>query len=285
MTGTPGRGNEWDSALYDRALGVVTRLGSGVLELLDPKPGERILDLGCGTGHLTAEIAAYGADVLGLDAAESMIARARALYPRLRFEVGRGADFRLDAPVDAVFSNAALHWMPRPADVAANVARALRPGGRFAAEMGGKGNVSSLIAAVHQALREEGVGAERLPEPWYFPSVGEYATLLEGAGFEVRYAHLFDRPTPLDDCPNGAADWLRVFGGAFLAVVPPERQEAVIARATMLVRPAWYRDDRWVADYRRLRFLAIKRGGGARAPGIGARGGRRIRRSRAGRAR
>ena len=251
-------GSEWDSALYDSALGIVTRLGAGVLELLGARPGERILDLGCGTGHLTAEIAATGAEVVGLDAAETMIARARELYPHLRFLVGRGEDFRLDGPVDAVFSNAALHWMPRPAAVAANVARALRPGGRFAAEMGGKGNVATMIAAIHQALREVGVADERLPRPWYFPSVGEYASLLESAGFEVRYAHLFDRPTPLDDCPNGAADWIRMFGGAFLAVVPPERQEQVIARASALVRPAWYRDGRWVADYRRLRFLAIR---------------------------
>ncbi len=259
MAAEPGDAHAWDAEAYDRTVSIVTRLGAGVLELLAPRPGLRVLDLGCGTGHLTAEIAAAGADVIGIDAAPSMIARARALYPHLRFEVARGEDFALAAPVDAVFSNAALHWMTRPAAVAACVARALVPGGRFVAEMGGHGNVATVVAALRQALAEEGVPPAAQPQPWYFPTIPEYAALLEQAGFEVTYMHLFDRPTPLDDCPAGAADWVRLFGGAFLAAVPPARHDAVAARVSALVRPTLYRDGRWFADYRRLRFVAVRR--------------------------
>lgn len=253
-----GSRNSWDSALYDEALGIITRYGASLLELLAPAPGMRVLDLGCGTGHLTAQIAAAGADVLGLDAAPSMIARARTLYPTLRFEVARGEDFTLDAPVDAVFSNAALHWMPHPRQVLGCVARAVRPGGRFVAELGGTGNVAALVAALYQALAEVGVPAERVRHPWYFPTVGEYASLLEAAGFEVQHMQLFDRPTPLDDCPNGPADWVRAFAGDFLAAVPPAEHDRVGARVTELVRPRLYRDGRWFADYRRLRFVAVR---------------------------
>src|SRR5687767_10808358 len=131
--------SSWDSWLYDESFAIITELGAGVVELLAPQPGERIVDLGCGTGGLTAQIAVVGAEVVGIDASEAMIARARELYPHLRFEVARGEDFAVEGPADAVFSNAALHWMSPPEAVAASVLRALKSGGRFVAEMGGRG--------------------------------------------------------------------------------------------------------------------------------------------------
>jgi trans-aconitate methyltransferase len=250
--------NSWDSQLYDNSFNIITRLGAGVLDLLAPQPGERIVDLGCGTGDLTAQIAAAGAEVIGLDASEAMIVRARERYPQLRFEVARGQDFVLETPVDAVFSSAALHWMSPPEDVAASVFRVLKPGGRFVAEMGGYGNIATILAALRQALAEEGVPWERVRNPWYFPSIGVYASLLEQTGFEVAQMHLFDRPTPLDDCPNGIADWVRMFGGDFLAAVPPDRQAAFQNRVSELTRPMLFSDGRWLGDYRRLRFKAIR---------------------------
>jgi trans-aconitate methyltransferase len=248
----------WDSTLYDESFGIITQLGAGVVELLAPRPGERIVDLGCGTGGLTVQIATAGAEVVGIDASETMIARARELYPDLRFEVAKGEDFALESPVDAVFSSAALHWMWPPQEVAASVARALKPGGRFVAEMGGKGNIATITGAIYQALAEEGVSPEQVRNPWYFPSIGEYSSLLERAGFEVVLMQLFDRPTPLDDCPNGVADWLRMFGGACLAAVPDTRRAHVQERVNELTRPLLEREGRWVADYRRLRFVAVR---------------------------
>lgn len=256
--GIPATGSPWDSELYDESFNIITRLGAGVLDLLAPQPGEQIVDLGCGTGDLTAQIAAAGAEVIGIDASEAMIVRARERFPQIRFEVARGQDFVVETPVDAVFSSAALHWMSPPEDVAASVFRALKPGGRFVAEMGGKGNIVTIIAALKQALEEEGIPWEQVGNPWYFPSIGEYSSLLEQSGFEVAQMHLFDRPTPLDDCPNGIADWVRMFGGDFLAAVPPERQATVQNRVSELTRPKLFREGRWVGDYRRLRFRAIK---------------------------
>jgi SAM-dependent methyltransferase len=261
-----GSRNPWDSRLYDESFGVITRLGASVVDLLAPRPGERILDLGCGTGHLTAQIADAGAEVIGIDADQAMVARARGVYPHLRFEVARGEGFTLEAPVDAVFSSAALHWMSPPEAVAACVHRALKPGGRFVAEMGGRGNIAAIIGAIYSALADEGISRERIHNPWYFPSIGEYAPLLERAGFEAVFMHLFDRPTPLDDCPGGAADWVHMFGGDFLQVVPPEHRERVLARVNDLTGPMLYRDGHWVADYRRLRFIAVKRVPGPRRP-------------------
>ena len=261
-----GSRNAWDSRLYDESFGIITRLGTGVVDLLAPRPGERIVDLGCGTGHLTAQIADAGAEVIGLDADQAMVARARSVYPHLRFEAARGEAFTLEAPVDAVFSSAALHWMSPPEAVAACVHSALKPGGRCVAEMGGRGNVAAIIGAIYGALAEEGIPRERVQNPWYFPSIGEYAPLLERAGFEVVFMHLFDRPTPLDDCPGGAADWVRMFGTDFLRVVPSEHRERVLARVNDLTGPILCRDGRWVADYRRLRFVAVKREPGSQRP-------------------
>jgi trans-aconitate methyltransferase len=252
----PGTG--WDSRLYDESFRIITQLGAGVVELLAPRPGERIVDVGCGTGALTAQIAAAGAEIVGIDASEAMVARARELYPQLRFEVAKGEEFTLKYPVDAVFSSAALHWMSPPEAVAASVARALKPGGRFVAEMGGRGNIATIVGAIYQVLAEEGIPRERVRNPWYFPSIGEYASLLERAGFEVVLMQLFDRPTPLDDCPNGVADWLRMFGGDFLAAVPATRREHFQERVNELTRTLLEREGHWVADYRRLRFMAVK---------------------------
>src|SRR5215213_8252937 len=187
MSDAGGTETCWDSRLYDESFAIITQLGAGVVDLLAPQPGERIVDLGCGTGALTAQIVAAGTEVLGVDSSAAMIDRARELYPQIRFEVARGEDFTVPAPVDAVFSNAALHWMSPPEAVVACVARALEPGGRFVAEMGGIGNIATIVAAMHQALAEEGIPRDRVRNPWYFPSIGEYGSVLEQAGFEVRF--------------------------------------------------------------------------------------------------
>lgn len=251
---TPKTG--WDAANYGRAFGFIHRLGASLIEQLDPKPGETILDLGCGTGEMAAQIAARGADVIGLDGDPAMIEHARAAHPGIRFVCANGERFRLGAPVDGILSNAALHWMTRPQRVINAMARALRPGGRLALEMGGHGNVATVADAIYAALAEAGVPEAKWPRPWYFPRVGEYCVRLERAGFEVAEAMLFDRPTPLDDLQDGMADWLRMFMRPFLVPVPPERHGAVIASVVERTRPRLHVDGRWVVDYRRLRVLA-----------------------------
>ena len=245
----------WDADRYQRQFGFVSALGGDVLDLLDPAPGEAVLDLGCGTGELAAELARRGARVLALDSDPAMVAAARRRLGDDRVLLADGHDFTLPDPVDAVFSNAALHWMPRPAAVAGRVRAALRPGGRFVAELGGAGNIDAILEALTAAMAEAGLPAPACP--WYFPTPGQYATLLEAAGFRVARMEHFPRPTPLDGGPDGLADWLAMFGGSLTAAVPAALRERVVARTGALATPRLWHDGRFVADYWRLRVLAV----------------------------
>jgi trans-aconitate methyltransferase len=244
----------WDPEEYDREFGYVSAYGADVLGWLDLLPGERVVDLGCGTGELAAHMMARGAEVVGIDSDEAMIATARESVPGAEFLVADGHDFTVDAPVDAVFSNAALHWMTSPAEVVGCVHDALRPGGRFVAELGGHGNVATVLSATADAM--VAAGLEPPEWPWYFPTVAEYAVLLEGSGFEVTAMALVDRPTRLGQ--EGLAGWLRMFAGAVLGGLPDGRREGVVADAVERARPVLYRDGVWWADYRRLRFRAVR---------------------------
>jgi trans-aconitate methyltransferase len=248
----------WNARLYDDKHAFVWQKAKGVVELLAPQSGERILDLGCGTGHLTAEIAAVGAHVIGIDRSSEMIAEAKAKHPELEFEVLDAGDLSFDREFDAVFSNAALHWILDPEKVVRGVAQALKPGGRFVVEFGGKGNVQLLMAAIAQAFAEFGIPLDREASPWYYPSIAEYAGLLEKHGLEVREASLFARPTRLEDGEEGLDAWLRMFGSSFLNRVPPERGEQFLREVRSRARSELFKNGNWELDYRRLRMAAFK---------------------------
>ncbi|HVO56430.1 MAG TPA: methyltransferase domain-containing protein [Dongiaceae bacterium] len=250
---------KWDAALYDAKHSFVWEKGRGLLELLAPRPGERILDLGCGTGQLTAEIAAAGATVVGADRSAEMVEQARQKFPDLEFQVADATQLKFSGEFDAVFSNAVLHWVPDAQAAAAGIGRALRPGGRFVAELGGKGNVANVGLAFSAAMQR--VGVPEPPSPWFYPSIAEYAAILERAGLEVRQALLFDRPTPLEDGPAGLRNWVAMFGGWYLKTAG-ERREQFLSEVEAAARPALWQGDRWVLDYRRLRVVATKASGG-----------------------
>ncbi|MGH9407271.1 MAG: class I SAM-dependent methyltransferase [Terriglobia bacterium] len=250
---------QWNAELYDAKHAFVWQRAEDLLELLQPARGEEILDLGCGTGHLTAKIADAGAQTSGIDSSPAMIAEAKTNYPGLKFEVADARSFHAERPFDAVFSNAALHWILEPELVAECVRNALKPGGRLLAEFGGRGNMAKFIESFAQALDTLGCTPEKDPNPWYFPSVGEYATLLEEHGFEVTLAMLFDRPTRLDDGEDGLRNWITMFGEAFLAGVPRQQRDAFIREVERQLRPRLFREGAWYADYRRLRIAARRR--------------------------
>jgi trans-aconitate methyltransferase len=244
----------WDPALYDARHSFVYKAAAGLLDLLAPQAGERILDLGCGTGHLTAEIANRGAQVLGLDLSAEMIGEAQRNFPALEFRMADATNFTTPQPQDAVFSNAVLHWVHPPEAAVRSIVAALKPGGRFVAEFGGRGCVARVIAAVNEAL-----GGADLAQQWFFPSVGQYAPILERNGLEVGFATLFDRPTPLEDGEQGLRNWLQMFAGSFLAPLDDARRETVLDEVQQRLRRELWHDNQWVVDYRRIRVVAVKR--------------------------
>ncbi len=258
--------NPWDAAQYATTFGFVSRLGDDLIDLLDPRPGETVLDLGCGTGRHAAAIAGRGCRVVGMDADEQMLAKARADSAdvdgsHLSFVRADAGSFDLaglgvEHPFDACFSNAALHWMIPALPVLRNVRGVLGRGGRFVAEMGGAGNIAALDAALREALDDLGLGHVAVTENFY-PTIGEQASLLEEAGFRVESAWWFRRPTPLE--PGvGASGWTRHFRAGVWAVVP-EHLHAELGRLVDQYGEArgLLGSGRWVADYCRLRFAAV----------------------------
>jgi len=244
-------GQTWDTAAYAAQGRFVADLAGGVVELLAARPGERVLDLGCGDGALTEKIAAGGAIVTGADASTAMVRAARARGLNVHEVSGDALCF--DAEFDAVFSNAALHWMPRAELVIAGVHRALRPGGRFVAEMGGHGNIAAIRTALEATLARRGIDAEAAAASFY-PSPAHYRRLLEAAGFAVRSIELIPRPTPL---PHGMEAWLNTFRNGVLDLLPAEDRARAVAETVALLRPALCdADGNWTADYVRLRFAA-----------------------------
>jgi trans-aconitate methyltransferase len=248
----------WDAKLYDDKHAFVWERAKGVVEMLVPQKGERILDLGCGTGHLAAEIAASGAEVIGIDRSPEMIALASKQYPNLKFEVCDAREIPFQAEFGAVFSNAALHWILDPEQVIRGIAKALRPNGRFVAEFGGKGNIRRLVAAIARACEALGIESKPASEIWYYPSIGEYAALLEKHGLEVREAALFERPTRLEDGEQGLEVWLRMFAGFVLDLLPANKLDAFLREVERQARPELFNDGSWELDYRRLRISAWK---------------------------
>ena len=243
----------WSAERYARTAAFVPEHGAPVLELLAPRPGERVLDLGCGDGVLTARIAAAGASLVAVDAAPDMVraARSRGLDAR----VLPGQHLAFDSEFEAVFSNAALHWM-RPAEaVLAGVYRALKPGGRFVAEMGGHNNTAAIMVAFGAVLGRRGLDAQRL-SPWYFPSAAAWRGKLEAAGFAVDEVRLIPRPTPL---PAGIEAWLDNFAEDFLGALPAAERTTARAEIVDLLRPVLVDETgTWIADYVRLRFRAFR---------------------------
>jgi trans-aconitate methyltransferase len=248
--------DRWDPALYDQKHSFVFEYGRSLVSLLNPQAGERILDLGCGPGQLTRAISESGADVIGIDNSAKMIATARAHYPELKFEQADARSFTFPYLFDAIFSNAALHWILDAESVVRCISRSLRPGGRFVAEFGGKRNIGRIEDALRETLRRYGRGDEGAW--WYYPTIAEYAALLERHGLIVTFATLQDRLTKLEDGEAGLRNWIEMFKGELFSDIDPIKKAEILTSVENKLRPTLFGEGCWHADYRRLRIVAFK---------------------------
>lgn len=241
----------WDAAAYARDAGFVASLGRGVLEWAPLRKGERVLDLGCGDGVLTAELVHRGARVVGIDASPSMVEAARS--QGLDARVMDAQELVLPELFDGVFTNAALHWMPRTEDVLAGVAKHLRPGGWFVGECGGRSNVAAVLTALRAVLRAHHAPTANVM-PWTYRDPDTWSEQLSRAGFVVERSAWFPRPTAV---PAGLVGWIRTFCGPFLDPLPSAMRASVVAEVTEVLRESLQRDDgSWMIDYVRLRFAS-----------------------------
>ena len=247
----------WNSNLYDKKHSYVFKYGEDLLNLLEPKPGEKILDLGCGTGHLTNLIAASGADVTGIDMSSQMIDDARKNYHNLKFLIGDATNFNFDEKFHSVFSNAVLHWIKEKEKVLKCVYNTLTPGGKFVAELGGKNNIHRVESAIRTELIKRGYIRNAELNLWHYPSVGEYASLLEQTGFTVKFISYFNRDTFLND-GDSITDWIEMFGKAFFNGIETFEKSNIIASIQESLKRTNFINNRWFVDYIRLRFVAAK---------------------------
>lgn len=250
--------NVWNPNSYDEKFNYVSQFGKGVVELLNPQKGEKILDLGSGTGDLSSEISKTGAIVTGMDVSNEMLSKAREKYPAIPFLYGDAASFKTNERFDAVFSNAVLHWMKNAENVVQSIEKALKSGGRFVAEFGGKGNIQTAIRGIGEVLQEYGVNVVTR-NPWYFPSIGEYSTLLEENGLEVAFAHPFERPTQLPDGDQGFNHFLNTFAKDFFQDFSEDEKAVIYEKIKDKIREDLFKDGVWEMDYKRIRVLAIKK--------------------------
>ena len=249
---------EWNANLYDDKHAFVFKYGEDLVNVLNPQAGERILDLGCGTGYLTSIIAASGAAVVGIDSSLEMITKAKAQYPELEFKVQSATEFHFDEHFNAIFSNAVLHWVLQKEIAIDCMYRNLKKSGRVVLEFGGKHNVEKIITALQDSLINHGFAENAASPLWYFPSLSEYTTLLEKRGFRVTYAAHFNRETKLTDTVNGIKDWIKMFASAFLKGIEETVVGQILNEVQEVLKPTHFRNGEWYADYKRLRVIAIK---------------------------
>lgn len=249
--------DQWNANLYDNNHSFVSKYGNSLIELLNPKHGEKILDLGCGTGDLAKNLADSGVDVVGVDKSDNMIAKATSKFPSIPFIVQDATELEFLNEFDAVFSNATLHWIKPPLQALHCIYQSLQQGGRFVAEFGGKGNVQTIVDEIIQQIKEAGFEWKDEQFPWYYPSIAEYSALMEEVGFRVTFAQYYDRPTQLDG-ENGLRNWIDMFGHLLFAEIPEQAKNQIITNVEANLGEALYQDSYWIADYKRIRVIGVK---------------------------
>lgn len=247
----------WNPELYDQKHDFVSNLSQDLTTILQPKKQEHILDLGCGTGDLANRISESGAIVTGIDTSSTMIDAAKSKYPHIKFQVLDGVNIQFNQKFDAIFSNAVIHWIKNQQALIENCYHSLLPGGRFVAELGGENNVQSIIDAMKEASKQLHLSFDETLLPWTFPTTEEMCTYLTNAGFTIQAIDHFKRPTPLIG-KDGIRNWLDMFSNQLITHFSDEEKEAFYSTCEDILRPTLYKNGEWIADYWRLRFVAVK---------------------------
>jgi len=248
---------QWDAKLYDHAHRFVSEYGQSALALLNPQPNEFILDLGCGTGDMTQQLYEQKVKVVGIDNSKQMIMQAKEKYPDIHFEIKDILELDYDSQFDAVFSNAVLHWIKQPRQALKQIYASLKTGGRFVAEFGGQDNVQKVTNCLIQTRKELGYAFDESSFPWYFPSIGNYTSLMEHVGFKVVYATLIDRPTQLKG-DDGLRNWLTMFAKHFYTDMSDQDKKEMLSRVQETLSQEIFHNNEWIVDYKRLRIKGIK---------------------------
>ncbi|PKG24829.1 class I SAM-dependent methyltransferase [Niallia nealsonii] len=259
MKNTVSKADQWNADLYDSNHSFVSQYGNSLLELLNPKPNEKILDLGCGTGDLAEQLFQKEANVIGIDKSPNMVAQAAKKYPHLNFSVQNATSLKFSNEFDAVFSNATLHWVKPPNIALTRIYESLKKGGRFVAEFGGKGNVQQITDGIINELKMEGFSFQEEQFPWYYPSIAEYTALMENTGFRVVLAQHYDRPTPLNGI-DGLKNWINMFGDSFFINIKDDVKDRLITNVVNYLKESLFdeKTNNWIADYKRIRVIGIK---------------------------
>lgn len=249
---------KWKPKLYNEKHSFVYQYGEDLIKLLDPKATQRILDLGCGPGQLTSKISELAKKTIGIDKSAEMIMDAKSKFPNIEFQVADAGNFRFSKKFDSIFSNATLHWVKNFKSAIACMYENLNPNGKVVLEFGGKGNVQIIVNELRNSLKMRGYNSQSNLDLWYFPSIGEYSTELESAGFRVLLAEHYDRPTELADENSGIKDWLSMFAESFFIGVSENHIEEIKNEVQEKIKDKCFINGKWFADYKRIRIVAIK---------------------------
>ncbi|WP_431157810.1 class I SAM-dependent methyltransferase [Winogradskyella poriferorum] len=249
---------KWKPELYNEKHSFVYQYGESLIKLLDPKGNQRILDLGCGSGQLTSKINEFAKETIGIDKSVEMIADAKSKFPEIEFQVMDASNFLFNEKFDSIFSNATLHWVKDFRNAIKCMYENLNSNGKIVLEFGGKGNVQTIVNELRNALRLRGYENQSNLDLWYFPSIGDYCTELESAGFRVLSAEHYDRPTELADEESGIKDWISMFAESFFVGVLEKHIEEIKNEVQELIKDKCLINNKWYADYKRIRIVAVK---------------------------
>ena len=244
---------EWNAALYDKKHNFVAEYGKGLLQYIPEKPEQRILDLGCGTGILTAQLAEICSYVLGVDSSQDMIEKATEQYKKIDFRVCDALELPFEKEWDIVFSNAVFHWINDHNKLLQNIYKVLKPNGLLICEFGAYGNIAKIENAFASVLKE--LGYDYHPK-FNFPTAESFGKLLTANHFFIDTIYDYDRPTPLKDSEKGLSNWIKQFFAVDLASFSEKEQDTIFHKVEELLKPTLWNGKEWIADYRRLRVVA-----------------------------